>query len=176
MRARFHGIAPLVSAVAVLGSCGGSPVPVVNPNAPPVPARAAGILAFETVRAVLQHPRCQNCHPAGDAPLQGDDGHVHAQNVQRGPDGHGMVGEECSTCHGPANPPSAYGLHVPPGNVKAWHMPSPDDKLVFVGLSAGSLCERIKDPAQNGGKDMAAFLARRTGPCRCRLRPRWGYL
>ena len=121
--------------------------------------REAGIAAFETVRAVLQHPRCQNCHPAGDAPLQGDDGHVHTQNVQRGPAGRGRVGEACSTCHGPANPPSNYGAHVPPGASEGWHMPSPEMKLVFVGVAPRALCEQIKDPARNGGKDMAALRA-----------------
>jgi len=108
---------------------------------------------------VLQHPRCQNCHPAGDAPLQGDDGHVHTQNVQRGPAGRGRVGEECSTCHGPANPPRNYGAHVPPGASEGWHMPSPEMKLVFVGVAPRALCEQIKDPARNGGKDMAALRA-----------------
>jgi hypothetical protein len=44
---------------------------------PRAPAGEVGRIAFETVRAVLQHPRCQNCHPEGDAPLQGDDGHAH---------------------------------------------------------------------------------------------------
>lgn len=37
-----------------------------------------GVAAFETVRAVLQHPRCQNCHIPGDAPLQFDEGRAHA--------------------------------------------------------------------------------------------------
>jgi hypothetical protein len=117
----------------------------------------SGLAAFETVRSVLQHPRCQNCHPAGDAPLQGDDGHVHLQNVQRGPDGRGRVGEECKTCHGPANPPDSYGAHTPPGVSTEWHMPKPEEKLVFVGVPPGELCEQVKDPARNGGKDMAAL-------------------
>ncbi|MDB4957167.1 MAG: hypothetical protein JWO36_4736 [Myxococcales bacterium] len=138
-------------------ACGKGPTASTSPVQPVGADRTAGLAAFETVRAVLQHPRCQNCHPAGDAPLQGDDGHVHNQNVQRGPTGNGMVGEECSTCHGPANPPSAYGLHVPPGNAKGWHMPAPEMKLVFVGVAPGALCEQIKDPARNGGKDMAAL-------------------
>ena len=114
-----------------------------------------GLAAFETVRAVLQHPRCQNCHPAGDAPLQGDDGHVHSQNVKRGPKGFGMVGEECTTCHGKVNPPPSYGENVPPGVSEGWHMPPPEMRMVFVGRSARELCEQIKDPAKNGGKDMA---------------------
>jgi len=122
-------------------------------------ANAPALAAFETVRQVLQHPRCQNCHPSGDAPLQGDDSHVHAQNVHRGKDGRGEVGEECATCHGPANPPSAYGAHVPPGSAEAWHMPSEDLKLVFVGVAPRALCEQLKDPARNGGKDMAALRA-----------------
>jgi hypothetical protein len=134
-----------------LVACGSDRPPASGPD----PARASALSAFETVRTVLQHPRCQNCHPAGDAPLQGDDGHVHAQNVHRGKDGRGNVGEECTTCHGPANPPSAYGPHVPPGNEKSWHMPSDEMKLVFVGLSPRALCEQIRDPARNGGKDMA---------------------
>lgn len=124
-----------------------------------VPDQQTALAAFETVRGVLQHPRCQNCHPAGDQPLQGDDSHVHQQNVQRGPTGTGMVGMECTTCHGPANPSSNYGLHIPPGVIDGWHMPKPEMKLVFVGVAPGALCEQIKDPAKNGGKDMAALRA-----------------
>jgi hypothetical protein len=124
-------------------------------SAAPTVDRTAGLAAFETVRGVLQHARCQNCHPAGDRPLIGDDGRVHPQNVQRGPDGHGMVGEQCTTCHGPANPPESYGMHTPPGIASGWRMPTPQAKLVFVGMSAHDLCEQVKDPARNGGKDMA---------------------
>ncbi len=128
------------------------------------PTREAGLAAFEVVRGVLQHPRCQNCHPDGDAPLQGDDGHVHAQNVMRGPAGRGAVGMECTTCHVPANPPSGYGAHIPPGYINGWHMPPPEHKLVFVGVAPGALCEQVKDPARNGGKDMAALRAHLDDP------------
>lgn len=142
--------------VLVLAACGDKSTPPTNAGRQN-PARSDGVAAFETVRAVFQHPRCQNCHPAGDAPLQGDDGRVHSMNVQRGPTGHGMVGAECTTCHGPANPPSNYGLHVPPGVIQGWHMPKPEEKLVFVGMTPRALCEQTKDPARNGGKDMAAL-------------------
>ena len=113
-----------IAVVFVLAACGQPSVPAESP-ARKSPDHAAGVAAFATVRAVLQHPRCQNCHPAGDAPLQGDEGRVHAMNVLRGPTGHGMAGAECTTCHGPANPPSNYGLHVPPGVIDGWHMPKP---------------------------------------------------
>jgi len=137
-----------------LAACGGSQASAPAENGP---AREQGLVAFETVRTVLQHPRCQNCHPAGDAPLQGDDSHAHQQNVQRGPEGRGVVGMECTTCHGPANPSSKYGEHIPPGNAEGWHMPTPAMKLVFVGVAPRALCEQIKDPARNGGKDLAAL-------------------
>ncbi len=145
-------------AFLVVAGCGNK-TPAPTTTQPAVPDRETALAAFETVRGVLQHPRCQNCHPAGDQPLQGDDSHVHQQNVQRGPTGNGMVGMECTTCHGPANPSSNYGLHVPPGVIEGWHMPKPEEKLVFVGVAPGPLCEQIKDPAKNGNKDMAALRA-----------------
>ena len=141
--------------MAIAAGCG---VRGSGPEANPSTSSSA-LAAFETVRTVLQHPRCQNCHPAGDAPLQGDAGHVHLQNVKRGPGGRGMVGAECATCHGSANPPSNYGLRIPPGVSDGWHMPEPETKLVFVGKSPRALCEQIKNPATNGGKDMAALRA-----------------
>ena len=144
--------------VAVILSACGHPAPATTSGTGTgSPSREAGLAAFETVRSVLQHPRCQNCHPRDDVPLQGDDSHPHPQNVQRGPDGHGMVGERCTTCHGPSNLPSTYGLNMPPGASTGWRMPKPEERLVFVGMAAGALCEQVKDPARNGGKDAAAL-------------------
>lgn len=158
-----------VTLVLVLAGCGGRQVPPAPPG-DSKPDQATGVAAFATVRAVLQHPRCQNCHPAGDAPLQGDEGRMHSMNVLRGPTGHGMAGAECTTCHGPANPPSNYGLHVPPGSIKGWHMPKPEQKLVFVGLEPRALCEQIKDPARNGGMDMSALRVHLEDPL-----VKWGW-
>ncbi|HXN23077.1 MAG TPA: hypothetical protein VOA41_10095 [Candidatus Dormibacteraeota bacterium] len=110
--------------------------------------------AFLQLYRVLTSPRCQNCHPAGDAPLQGDDSHVHLQNVKRGKDGHGMYGMRCDTCHQTTNLP---GAHMPPGNPK-WALPPPEHKMVFVGLSPTALCKQIKDPKQNGGRSVEALF------------------
>jgi hypothetical protein len=118
---------------------------------------AAGLAAFETVRKVFQHPRCQNCHIPGDAPLQHDEGLVHAQNVIRGADGRGAPGLPCSTCHGETNPPASYGAHVPPG-APNWHLPPPAQRMVFIGLKPAQLCATIKDPKATGGKDLHAML------------------
>ena len=61
------------------------------------------VKAFAGVYKVLMSPRCMNCHPAGDIPLQGDDSHIHAMFPKRGKDGKGLYAMKCSNCHQPAN-------------------------------------------------------------------------
>jgi hypothetical protein len=135
---------------------GAALVPATAPGAAPV-SPAEGVAAFETVRAVLQHPRCQNCHIPGDAPLQFDAGVPHGMGVVRGPDGRGAPGLPCATCHATANPPPSYGPRMPPG-APNWHLPPPEHKMVFINLPSGELCRRLKDTRENGGKDLAALL------------------
>ena len=154
-RASFRRTA-IPAAVAVLAVGAAALLSAPSPAAEPA-SKDEGLAAFETVRAVLQHPRCQNCHIPGDAPLQFDDGRVHAQNVVRGPDGKGAPGLPCSTCHGAANPPASYGAHVPPG-APNWHLPPPERKMVFIGLSSGELCRLLKDEKSNGGKNLDALV------------------
>ena len=146
---------------ALLASCshGSAEVPPAGKTvAAAAPTQADPVAAFETVRAVLQSPRCQNCHPAIDRPLQGDQSLVHTMNVQRGEDGHGRPGAHCSTCHGKANSPASYGPHQPPGVSTDWHLPPPETRMVFVGRSARELCEQLKDPTRNGHLDLAGLL------------------
>lgn len=123
-------------------------------SVPAKPDAAASRAAFLQVYSVLTSPRCQNCHPAGDAPLQGDDSHVHIQNVKRGKDGHGVYGMRCDTCHQAAN---LQGAHMPPGNPK-WSLPPAAQKMTFVGRSPAELCNQIKDPNQNGKRSLQALL------------------
>ena len=110
--------------------------------------KAASQKAFMSVYKVLMSPRCMNCHPAGDAPLQGDDSHPHMQNVQRGQEGHGVYALKCTNCHQPENTP---GEHMPPGNPK-WALPPADRKMVFQGRSPRQLAAQLLDPKLNGGK------------------------
>jgi hypothetical protein len=138
---------------AVVAVCAGAAL--VALAAPP--SVESGVAAFETVRAVLQHPRCQNCHIPGEAPLQLDDGRVHTLGVLRGSEGKGAVGLPCTTCHGEANPPASYGAHIPPG-APGWRLPPPGHKMVFIGAKSGDLCRRLKDPRENGGKNLAALV------------------
>jgi hypothetical protein len=142
-----------VAAIAVVG-LGMSAV--LWSASPPI-SEQEGVAAFETVRAVLQHPRCQNCHIPGDAPLQFDEGRTHAQLVKRGLDGHGAAGLPCATCHAMKNPPASYGAHMPPGAAD-WHLPPPEAKMVFIGRTPAQLCQTIKDPKETRGRDLPAML------------------
>jgi cytochrome c5 len=140
-------------AVVLLGvQCG---TPPEKATEPPAEVEAAAVdpagdaaAAWQVIYGVLQHPRCANCHPAGNAPLQGDDSRPHLQNVQRGPEGKGLPAMRCDTCHQRSNLASP---NLPPG-APNWHLPKPEMPLVFVGMSSRELCEQMKDPARNGGK------------------------
>jgi len=148
-RSMVSGLLLLAATAAVGRGEPAAPAPDGTPT--------AALAAFDTVQSVLQHPRCQNCHIPGDAPLQFDAGIAHAQHVQRGPEGNGVPGLPCSTCHATSNPPASYGRHMPPG-APNWHLPPPRRKMVFIGLPAAELCATIKDRERNGGRDLAALL------------------
>ncbi len=115
---------------------------------------AAAQAAFNRAWTVFVSPRCQNCHPSGDAPLQGDDSHVHIQDVKRGASGRGVYGMRCNTCHQAANLP---GDNMPPGNPK-WSLPPIHMKMVIQGETAGEFCRQLKDPAKNGNRTLAQII------------------
>ena len=100
------------------------------------------------------HPRCMNCHPAGDVPLQGDDSHLHTQGVKRGKDGRGLYAMKCKNCHQDAN---LIGDNLPPGHPN-WHLPPADRKMVFEGKSPRQLAMGFKDPKFTGFNTMDKFL------------------
>ncbi len=112
------------------------------------------VKAFMEVYKVLMSPRCMNCHPAGDKPLQGDDSRVHIMNVRRGKDGKGVYAAKCSNCHQPTNVP---GTHTPPGNPK-WQLPPADMKMVFQGRTPRQLALQIMNYSQNGHKNKEQLL------------------
>ena len=111
--------------------------------------------AFLKVYKVLMSPRCMNCHPSGDSPLQGDDSHIHTMDVVRGPDGTGLYASKCSNCHQPTNVP---GEHTPPGNPK-WQLPPADMKMVFQGKTARQLALQIMNFNLNGHKSKEQLIA-----------------
>lgn len=111
---------------------------------------AGAKLSFLDAFKVFSSARCINCHPAGDAPLQGEDSHSHTFLVERGRDGKGFPAMRCNACHQDFN---ASGEHAPPG-ADEWHLPPPETKMVFQGKTAKQLCEQLKNPKLNGGRNL----------------------
>ncbi len=101
---------------------------------------------FTELGKVLTHPRCVNCHPAGDHPRQGE-GRPHQPPVARGADGHGLPAMRCATCHQHAN--------FEPGRVPGhpeWHL-APRE-MAWEDKTLGEICTQIKDRERNGGRSL----------------------
>ncbi len=112
-------------------------------------ARSAAL--FTEAAKVLTHPRCMNCHPAGDRPRQGDLRRLHQPPVERGDDGFGLPALRCPICHQQAN--------FDPGRVPGdpvWHL-APRE-MGWEGRTVGQICAQIKDPARNGGRSLEEIV------------------
>lgn len=134
-------LTPLLLSLALLGCQDPQPAPGSAPQtaAAPAPSKSSGLAAFDVVYQVLKHPRCLNCHPAGDRPLQYDDSRPHAMNVQRGPHDRGRAGMRCSTCHQQANHDRP---RLPPGS-SVWRLAP--RSMPFEGRSPRQLAAQLKD-------------------------------
>jgi hypothetical protein len=106
---------------------------------------------FLEASKVLFHPRCANCHPDGDTPLQGMEARPHYPPVVRGPEGHGVVGMQCMGCHQDRN----LELARVPG-APNWHLAP--RSMAWVGKSPRYVCEQLKDTERNGGKTLAQIV------------------
>jgi hypothetical protein len=146
-RAAAFGAASVVAAVLILTF-----LSVANgqEQKPLSESGIAGLQAFSGIAEVLRNPRCLNCHPTGNSPRQGDDRHLHANLVRRGPDDRGATGMPCNTCHQTQNN-DASGVPGKPN----WHLAPLS--MGWEGLSDHDLCETLKDPRRNGGRDLAAL-------------------
>ena len=106
---------------------------------------------FTELGKVLTHPRCVNCHPAGDRPHQGEVGRLHQPPVERGVDGFGLVAMRCPICHQQAN----FEPGRVPGN-PIWHL-APRE-MAWEGKTLSEICTQLKDPARNGGRSVEALI------------------
>lgn len=123
----------------------GAPAQKRNSNST---SRADGLAAWQQVYTVLTSPRCINCHTAKSYPQQGDDRHKHFANVTRGPEGKGVAGLNCVTCHQESN---ADSTGVPGG--PNWHLAPLSMKWQDANdqpLSSAAVCRSVTDPSKNG--------------------------
>ena len=155
---------PIVVSAAVVGSMWLDALPRAEPLGELRPAAAFAEVEnlrerskalFSEAGKVIAHPRCMNCHPATGRPLQGEDRHPHIPKVEGGSGGTGVAGLACSACHRDRNI-RLVGTTVKsmPGHPR-WHL-APGE-MAWEGKSLGQICEQLKDPARNGGRDLAAL-------------------
>lgn len=114
--------------------------------------RERAVELFIEMGKVLQHPRCVNCHPKGDRPLQGEDMALHQPPVFRGDGGMGMAGMRCFTCHGDKNVAYLGAAGSIPGH-SVWHLAPAS--MAWEGKTLAEICAQLKDQNRNGGKTLA---------------------
>ena len=127
---------------------------------PERPTNTAGLAAWDQVYSVLVSPRCINCHTATNYPQQGDDRHRHFANVVRGPEGKGVPGLNCISCHQDRN---ADSTGVPGG--PNWHLAPLSMQWQDIDdrpLSSAAVCRAVTDPAKNEHMDGPALLKHHT--------------
>jgi len=108
---------------------------------------------FREAGKVIQHPRCINCHPASDHPLQGEDRHPHFPAAMRGPEDMGMPGNYCIACHHETNVTPLAAPHTSiPGHPR-WQL-APRE-MAWENKALGEICEQLKDPERNGHRTLA---------------------
>jgi mono/diheme cytochrome c family protein len=119
-------------------------------------SEADGLAAWQQIYSVLTSPRCINCHTATNYPQQGDDRHRHFANVIRGPEGKGVTGLNCISCHQSAN---AESTGVPGG--ANWHLAPLSMRWQDENnqrFSSAIVCRSLTDRTKNGGLGAEALL------------------
>lgn len=145
------------TAVVVASATALSPLEIADGKTAPIHARSTdGLAAWATVYSVLTYPRCINCHTATNYPQQGDDRHRHFANVIRGPEGKGVAGLNCASCHQEKN---SDATGVPGGH--NWHLAPLSMKWQDVNdrpLSSAAVCRTLVDRTKNNGLDGPGLL------------------
>ncbi len=137
--------------IATTSTLGQSP-----PGNSPGINRAQGLAAWAQVYSVLMHPRCLNCHTATNYPQQGDERRRHVANVVRGPEGKGVPGLNCASCHQETNAdstgvPGGHNWHLAPLSM-AWQ--DQNDRP----LSSAAVCRAVTDKSRNHNLDGPGLL------------------
>ncbi len=121
----------------------------------------AGLDAWARIFEVVSHPRCANCHvgdskyPMWSGPSYGKT-RKHGMNISAGASRIGAENLLCSTCHTTSETQQSNSeQHTAPRVAVAWRL-APVEAAWF-GKSSIEICEQLKDPASNGGRDALAI-------------------
>jgi len=118
-------------------------------------SREQGLEAWERIHAVVSHPRCANCH-TDDRNLPRWSGPEfaktmpHGMNIQAGESRIGAETLPCQTCHATSIRPNLTP-HAAPHAGLEWQLAPVE--FLWVGVAGPDICEQIRDPERNGGRD-----------------------
>ena len=127
--------------------------PLATPQSPP--DKDKSLKAFSKILTVLKSPRCINCHPTNDVPLQGDVQRLHPFGVVRGGNDQGGLVQKCNTCHHAENNDFA---NVP--GAPKWHLAP--KSMGWIGLSDDQIAKNLMNKKLNGNrspKDLVEHMA-----------------
>ena len=138
------------------------PAVVIEPPAAGSVSAQEGLAAWGRIYEVAAHPRCANCHvgpdgvPMWSGPSYGRT-RPHGMNIQGGASRIGAEMLLCSTCHVTSVSGGQDAPHMAPQVAAAWRLPPP--QAHWFGRSSADVCEQLRDPARNGGRDHLALAA-----------------
>ena len=118
-----------------------------------------GLAAWDTIHAVLTHPRCLNCHVGPDnVPLWGttqapDTIHGMAINADDSRIGAGTM--SCNACHQTSTRPNTIP-HSAPRTGMDWRLAPVE--FQWTDRTSAEICGQMRDPDRNGGRDEAGLI------------------
>ncbi len=135
----------------------------VDLTPPESASEAEGLEAWARIYEVASHPRCSNCHtgesdhPMWSGPSYGQ-ARPHGMNIRAGESRMGVEYIPCQACHTTMSEDweNANAMpHTAPRVPMFWQL-APVEADWF-GRSSIEICEQLRDPELNGGRDTMAL-------------------
>lgn len=148
----------LIAALATAAFAASEDVTVTPPPEGSV-STEDGLAAWDRIYEVTSHPRCSNCHvgpsnvPMWSGPSYGK-ARSHGMNINAGESRIGAETLLCLTCHAERDSLNDQP-HAAPQVAMAWQL-APVEAEWF-GKSSVEICNQLRDPERNGGRDMLAL-------------------
>lgn len=135
----------------------------VDLTPPAAATEAEGLEAWGRIYEVASHPRCANCHTGeSDRPMWSGPSYgrsrPHGMNIRAGDSRIGAEYVPCYTCHTTKDSDwdnANAQPHAAPRVAMFWQL-APVEADWF-GRSSQEICQQLRDPAQNGDRDMMAL-------------------
>ena len=150
------------SAAAAVSNLHDAPEVVAVANLPEAGSvsREQGLAAFARIYEVASHPRCANCHVGADnipmwsGPSYGKT-RPHGMNINAGESRIGGESLPCYSCHRTSGN-LASDNNAPPHFGIGWRLAPVE--FEWFGKSPVEICEQLKTPSRNGGRDWKGLV------------------